>query len=127
MEQPPASPVVDAAAITGPISGAAGCPFDHEVTTEPGTEVPRRSAADRAMRRLLRLPVDAPPTSILGSEQVFGRSIAVSAPRFISVTTARVARQGTADRRRIDRCLDRARLSTRPEATGSVAIRCCHA
>ena len=41
----------------------------------------RRSPADRAMRRLLRLPVDGPSTSIFGAEGVFGKSIAVSAVR----------------------------------------------
>ena len=42
---------------------------------------PRRSEADRRMRRLLRLPVDAPRQSIFDAETVFGRSIAISAIR----------------------------------------------
>ena len=42
---------------------------------------PRRSEADRRMRRLLRLPVDAPRQSIFDAETVFGRSIAISAVR----------------------------------------------
>ena len=33
------------------------------------------------MRRLLRLPADAPKQSIFGTESVFGKSIAVSAVR----------------------------------------------
>jgi hypothetical protein len=44
-------------------------------------EVPQRSAADRRMRRLLRLPVDAPRQSIFDAESVFGRSIMISAVR----------------------------------------------
>lgn len=31
--------------------------------------------------RLLRLPVDAPPTSVFGAEDAFGKSIAISAIR----------------------------------------------
>ena len=42
---------------------------------------PQRSQADRRMRRLLRLPVDAPRQSIFDAETVFGRSIAISAIR----------------------------------------------
>jgi uncharacterized membrane protein YphA (DoxX/SURF4 family) len=42
---------------------------------------PLRSPADRAMRRLLRLPVDAPKQSIMGTESVFGKSIMVSGLR----------------------------------------------
>ena len=40
-----------------------------------------RSRADRVMRRVLRLPADAPKQSIFGTESVFGKSIAVSAVR----------------------------------------------
>ena len=43
--------------------------------------VAHRSPADRRMRRLLRLPVDAPRQSIFDAETVFGRSIAISAIR----------------------------------------------
>lgn len=53
-------------------------------TTLPGaptTAHPERSDADRAMRRLLRLPVDGPTASILGAENVFSTSIAISAAR----------------------------------------------
>jgi hypothetical protein len=50
--------------------------------TAPSTDaVGGRSRADRAMRRLLRLPADAPKQSIFGTESVFGKSIAVSAVR----------------------------------------------
>jgi hypothetical protein len=50
--------------------------------TTGATAPPRdRSAADRTMRRLLRLPVDAPRESIFGTESIFGRSIAISAIR----------------------------------------------
>lgn len=53
-------------------------------TTPAGLDrsaVPQRSAADRRMRRLLRLPVDGPRQSIIGAESVFGRSIMISAIR----------------------------------------------
>lgn len=33
------------------------------------------------MRKLLRLPVDAPPVSVFGAEDAFGKSIAISAIR----------------------------------------------
>ncbi len=33
------------------------------------------------MRKFLRLPVDAPPTSVFGAEDAFGKSIAISAIR----------------------------------------------
>lgn len=47
-----------------------------------GNDAPsERSAADKAMMRLLRLPVDAPPTSVFGAEDAFGKSIAISAIR----------------------------------------------
>jgi hypothetical protein len=42
---------------------------------------PERSNADRAMRRLLRLPVDGPKASILGAHSAFSTSIAISAAR----------------------------------------------
>lgn len=52
-------------------------------TTAPAPDVaaPTRSEADRTMRRLLRLPVDGPRTSIFGAEGVFQKSIAISAAR----------------------------------------------
>jgi hypothetical protein len=40
-----------------------------------------RSDADRRMRRLLRLPEDAPRGSILGAQNAFTKSIAISAVR----------------------------------------------
>jgi hypothetical protein len=57
--------------------------MDSAVTTtaDTHTSVPVRSAADRAMRRVLRLPVDAPKQSIMGAEGVFGKSIMVSGLR----------------------------------------------
>jgi hypothetical protein len=42
---------------------------------------PTRSAADRRVRRLLRLPEDAPRVSIFAAQSAFGRSIAISATR----------------------------------------------
>jgi hypothetical protein len=42
---------------------------------------PERSNADRAMRRVLRLPVDGPTSSIFGAHGAFSTSIAVSAAR----------------------------------------------
>jgi len=42
---------------------------------------PARSAADRRVRRLLRLPEDAPKVSIIDAQSAFGRSIAISATR----------------------------------------------
>jgi hypothetical protein len=55
--------------------------MDTGVSRPTDTPVPVRSGADRAMRKLLRLPVDAPKESIFGTESVFGKSIAVSAVR----------------------------------------------
>lgn len=57
--------------------------MDSAVTTtaDTHTSVPARSAADRTMRRVLRLPVDAPKQSIMGAEGVFGKSIVVSGLR----------------------------------------------
>jgi hypothetical protein len=57
--------------------------MDSAVTTtaDTDTSVPVRSAADRTMRRVLRLPVDAPKQSIMGAEGVFGKSIMVSGLR----------------------------------------------
>ena len=52
---------------------AARCPMDGHATS--------RSAADRRMRRLLRLPLDAPPSSIVGAHDAFSKSIAISAVR----------------------------------------------
>lgn len=49
--------------------------------TVPPADVAERTPADRRMRRLLRLPVDAPRQSIFDTESVFGRSIAISAVR----------------------------------------------
>ena len=61
-------------------AAAGGCPVDHEALAAAAT-VPVRSAADRRMRKLLLLDPDAPRVSIFGSEQLFGRSIAISAVR----------------------------------------------
>jgi hypothetical protein len=56
--------------------------MDSAVSTAATTATPPvRSAADRAMRRVLRLPVDAPKQSIMGAEGVFGKSIVVSGLR----------------------------------------------
>jgi hypothetical protein len=57
--------------------------MDSAVTTtaDTDTSVPVRSTADRTMRRVLRLPVDAPKQSIMGAEGVFGKSIMVSGLR----------------------------------------------
>lgn len=57
--------------------------MDSAVTTtaDTDTSVPVRSSADRVMRRVLRLPVDAPKQSIMGAEGVFGKSIMVSGLR----------------------------------------------
>ncbi|QGG93652.1 hypothetical protein [Actinomarinicola tropica] len=55
--------------------------MDTTVPAAPTVAHPPRSDADRAMRRLLRLPVDGPKTSILGAEGAFQKSIAISAAR----------------------------------------------
>jgi hypothetical protein len=48
----------------------------------PGADVAVvRSPADRRMRRILRLPVDGPKTSIFDAQNAFSRSIAISAAR----------------------------------------------
>jgi hypothetical protein len=51
------------------------------ITTPAALPVPVRSEADRRMRRLLRLPENAPKGSILGAQNAFSRSIAISAVR----------------------------------------------
>jgi hypothetical protein len=51
------------------------------MTTPATLPAPARSDADRRMRRLLRLPEDAPRGSILGAQNAFSRSIAISAVR----------------------------------------------
>jgi hypothetical protein len=51
------------------------------VATSAPLQAPVRSEADRRMRRLLRLPEDAPRGSILGAQNAFSRSIAISAVR----------------------------------------------
>jgi hypothetical protein len=50
------------------------------VSSPPAADL-GRSPADRRMRRLLRLPVDAPPARLTGAHSVVSRSIAVSAIR----------------------------------------------
>ena len=70
-----------AAAQAATAAQAAGCPVDHEALAAAQAGVPVRSAADRRMRKLLLLDPDAPRVSIFGSEQLFGRSIAISAVR----------------------------------------------
>ncbi|HYU39460.1 MAG TPA: hypothetical protein VEM59_06440 [Acidimicrobiia bacterium] len=51
------------------------------IATSAPLTAPTRSEADRRMRRLLRLPEDAPRGSILGAQNAFSRSIAISAVR----------------------------------------------
>ena len=68
---------VDHVALAAAQAEASGCPVDHAAMAA----APVRSAADRRMRRLLLLDPDAPRVSIFGSEQLFGRSIAISAVR----------------------------------------------
>jgi hypothetical protein len=51
------------------------------ITTPAPLPAPVRSEADRRMRRLLRLPENAPKGSILGAQNAFSRSIAISAVR----------------------------------------------
>jgi hypothetical protein len=51
------------------------------ITTPAPLPAPVRSDADRRMRRLLRLPENAPKGSILGAQNAFSRSIAISAVR----------------------------------------------
>jgi heme O synthase-like polyprenyltransferase len=48
------------------------------VTARPAVA---RSAADRRMRRLLRLPEDGPRESIIGAHNAYSKSIAISALR----------------------------------------------
>jgi hypothetical protein len=47
------------------------------ITTPAALPAPVRSEADRRMRRLLRLPENAPKGSILGAQNAFSRSIAI--------------------------------------------------
>jgi hypothetical protein len=55
------------------------------ITTPAPMRAPVRSDADRRMRRLLRLPEDAPRGSILGAQNAFSRSIAISAVRCLLI------------------------------------------
>lgn len=50
---------------------------------EPSVTVAIPTGAEAFMRRLLRVPVDAPPASIAGAENAFSKSIAISAIRCI--------------------------------------------
>jgi hypothetical protein len=55
---------------------------DPAVSLSVDTAVPvTRSAADRRMRRLLRLPSDGPRASLVEVHNAFSRSIAISATR----------------------------------------------
>jgi hypothetical protein len=55
--------------------------MDSTIAGAPGRAAPVRSAADRRMRRLLRLPEDAPRGSLVDAQKAFGRSIFISATR----------------------------------------------
>jgi hypothetical protein len=55
--------------------------MDPAVSVPLTTAVPTRSPADRRMRRLLRLPEDAPRVSIIDAQHAFGTSIAISGVR----------------------------------------------
>jgi hypothetical protein len=48
---------------------------------EPAVAVPERSAADRFMRRLLRLPLDAPAGTAAGARKAFQTSMMVATVR----------------------------------------------
>jgi hypothetical protein len=52
---------------------------EHSAPARP--QVPRRSAADLRMRRLLFLPLDAPKVSLFAAQSAFQKSIAISATR----------------------------------------------
>lgn len=65
----------------GPVYCVPSAPMDAVVSTSVDQSVPARSAADRFMRRLLLLPADGTPESIVGTEGVFSRSILISATR----------------------------------------------
>jgi hypothetical protein len=55
--------------------------MDPAVSVPLPAAAPARSAADRRMRRLLRLPEDAPRVSIFQAQNAFSTSIAISAVR----------------------------------------------
>jgi hypothetical protein len=63
----------------------AGGPTVDRVQRDAPTRFPpaaaRRSSADRTARRLLRLPEDAPPASLVGAEGAFSKSLALSGTR----------------------------------------------
>jgi hypothetical protein len=50
-------------------------------TTALTARQPRRSRADRVMRRVLRLPLDAPPGTAEGARKAFQTSLAVATVR----------------------------------------------
>lgn len=56
---------------------------DQPVTSRRRRPTVERSAADVTMRRLLRLPVDAPPGTAAGARKAFQTSIAVAAVRCV--------------------------------------------
>jgi hypothetical protein len=61
---------------------AVGAPDGPSAKAAPATGAPvRRSAADQAMRRLLRISGDAQPGAILGAQRAMTNSILVSAIR----------------------------------------------
>ena len=65
----------------GVVDCVPSAPMDAVVSTPVDQSVPVRSPADRFMRRILFLPADGAPESIVGTEGVFSRSILISATR----------------------------------------------
>ena len=55
--------------------------MDSTIAGAPDRTAPVRSPADRRMRRLLRLPEDAPRASLIDAQKAFSRSIYISATR----------------------------------------------
>lgn len=68
-----------------PVDPAVAAPADttHLDQAAAPTSAPVRSKADRRMRTLLRLPEDAPPTSILDAQSAFSKSIFISGTRCV--------------------------------------------
>lgn len=58
-----------------------GPTMETPLETPLAAPTPERSPADRAMRRVLRLPEDAPRCSLFAAQSLFGKSIAISGIR----------------------------------------------
>lgn len=76
---------LDPSELTGLTEAAGRCPVDHAaIAAEQARQAAPRSAADRRMRRLLRIDPDAPKMSLVQANRAFERSVTISALRCIT-------------------------------------------